>query len=98
MSACGIASNWRGLLERPVCCDAEKERDFEAATAVFQDALNEGFTDFVIIGMVAADPNNPGDYVAKVFSRPRPREVLLNIINTGRVYVAQYLVGQGSAN
>lgn len=79
-------------------CDTDKTRDFEAAAEVLQDALNEGFTDFVVIGMMAVDPENPNVYVAKVFSRPRPREALANIINTARSYIAQYLVGQESAN
>lgn len=55
-----------------------------------QDALNEGFTDFVVIGLVSGETPDVA-YVAKVFSRPRPRPCLVHILRTAEGYVTTHL-------
>lgn len=57
--------------------------------SALQQALDEGFTDFVVIGLM--ENGDPNGYRLCVFSRPRPRPCLLHIMQTADLYVAHNL-------
>lgn len=94
MNASAIASDgevarWRASLNRPPFVDTDTVRAMRDGATALQDALNEGFTDFVVIGLVKGEI--PDTYTLKVFSRPRPRPCLMHILQTADNYVTQNL-------
>lgn len=96
MSASAIANSatveaWQAQLARPPFVDPDKSRAMADGAVALQMALQEGFTDFVVIGLTNDAGSPPDAYRLKVFSRPRTRPVLMHIMQTADSYITECL-------
>lgn len=90
----GVAAKWRGELARPPFVDTDKARSMAAGAMMLKEAMDTGFSDFVIIGLLKDEQCQDEDYRLRVFSRPRPRPVLMHIIQTADQYVTEAMTSR----
>lgn len=84
---------WRDGLNAPRLIDDSVD-PLDLGTALVRQAVQEGYQDFVLVGL----RRESAYFACRVFSRPRPRPVLNDILDHAQSYVKEYLCGVDAAN
>lgn len=84
---------WRDGLNAPGLID-DRIEPLDLGTALVRQAVHEGYQDFVLVAL----RREPTHFACRVYSRPRSRPVLNDILDNAQVYVNDYLCGVHAAN
>lgn len=88
---------WRDGLNAPWLID-DRVEPIDLGTALVRQAVHEGYRDFILVGLRRDEACGAVYFACRVFSRPRPRHVLNDVLENAQSYVNNYLCGVSAAN